>query len=161
MLSCNICEEAVLLAQFDGSAHSQSQVGGAGGALYRASHLGLELIDWESVALPQCKGNIVAETYAANICLQLFQKYRTGQLLPGGDNIERDTIQGDIKPILQHLQFTGRFRRQDLISAIDHFHLTRSLFAPKVRLIYRPREVNFVADYLAGQGGKHLLVEIN
>ena len=61
------------------------------------------------------------------------------------------------KPLLQHLQFTGRLRRSDLIATIDDFHHARSVIAPSCQLLYRPREVNFIADFLAGQGSKFLL----
>ena len=58
---------------------------------------------------------------------------------------------------MQHLQFTGRLRRADLISTIDDFHQAHSLIAPSSQLLYRPREANFIADYLAGQGSRYLL----
>ena len=68
-----------------------------------------------------------------------------------------DRIQGDIQPLLSHLRFQTRFRRPDLIAVIDRFHAKRSRLAPLSATEYRPREANFVADYLAGQGSAFLL----
>ena len=65
------------------------------------------------------------------------------------------TIQGDIKPLIHHLQFAGRFRRSDLVSVLDRFHKLKSRLAPAVP-DYRPREANFLADYLAGEASKSL-----
>ena len=68
-----------------------------------------------------------------------------------------DRIQGDIQPLLSHLRFQTRFRRPDLIEVINRFHAKRSRLAPLSATEYRPREVNFVADYLAGRGSAFLL----
>ena len=61
-----------------------------------------------------------------------------------------DRIQGDIKPLIQHLDFRGRFRRCDLVSLINKFHAKRSRIAPHAITEYRPREANAIADFLAG-----------
>ena len=67
---------------------------------------------------------------------------------------------GDIKPLVNHLQFHGRFfRRPDLTYIIDQFHQRRSRIAPLSTTEYRPREANFVADFLAGQGSAYLLLQ--
>ena len=68
-----------------------------------------------------------------------------------------DRIQGDIQPLLSHLRFQTRFRRPDLIEVINRFYAKRSRLAPSSATEYRPREVNFVADYLAGRGSAFLL----
>ena len=68
-----------------------------------------------------------------------------------------DRIQGDIQPLLSHLRFQTRFRRPDLIAVIDRFHAKRSRLAPSSATEYRPREANFVADYLAGRGSAFFL----
>ena len=143
--------------QFDGSAHSQVGVGGAGAALFLVSYRGLELVDWSAYALPQCADNVVAEAYGALAALQLYQLWTARCTNTGGEPHLLHAIQGDIKPLLQHLQFTGRLRRSDLISTIDDFHQARSLLAPSCQLLYRPREVNFIADFLAGQGSRFLI----
>ena len=41
-----------------------------------------------------------------------------------------DHIQGDIKPLINHLQFQSRFRRTDLTPVVDRFHRKRSRIAP-------------------------------
>ena len=156
LLSLCVEQPPVLFAQFDGSAHSQVGIGGAGAVLFLVSCRGLELVDWCSYALPQCADNVVAEAYGALAALQLYQAWTVGG--KHGDNIPQlHAIQGDIKPLLQHLQFTGRLRRPDLISAIDDFHQAHSLIAPSCQMLYRPREANFLADYLAGKGSRYLL----
>ena len=127
LLTIHAAQPPVMFAQFDGSAHSQIGVGGAGAALFLVSYRGLEQL-WTA----SCKSS-------------------------GGEPHLLHAIQGDIKPLLQHLQFTGRLRRSDLISTIDDFHQARSLIAPSCQLLYRPREVNFIADFLAGQGSRFLL----
>ena len=156
LLTLCTVQPPVLFAQFDGSAHSQVGIGGAGAVLFLVSCRGLELVDWCSYALPQCADNVVAEAYGALAALQLYQLW-TVRGANGDDVPQLHAIQGDIKPLLQHLQFTGRLRRSDLISAIDDFHQARSLIAPSCQLLYRPREANFLADYLAGQGSRYLL----
>ena len=71
--------------------------------------------------------------------------------------LQLDRIQGDIQPLLSHLRFQTRFRRPDLIGVINRFHARRSRLAPSSATEYRPREANFVADYLAGRGSAFLL----
>ena len=155
LLTLCTVQPPVLFAQFDGSAHSQVGIGGAGAVLFLVSCRGLELVDWCSYALPQCADNVVAEAYGALAALQLYQLW-TVRGANGDDVPQLHAIQGDIKPLLQHLQFTGRLRRSDLISTIDDFHQARSLIAPSCQLLYRPREANFLADYLAGQGSRYI-----
>ena len=157
VLSVEHTQSPIMLAQFDGSAHSQIGIGGAGAALFRVSFRGLELVDWCSYALPKCADNVEAEAQGALAALRLYQEWVALQRTEGELPHALHTVQGDIKPLLQHLQFTGRLRRSDLITTIDNFHQTRSLIAPACQMLYRPREANFIADYLAGQGSKFLL----
>ena len=142
---------------FDGSAHHDRQIGGAGAGLFEISSHGLQLLDWGCLALPSCKDNIVAEVMGADLALHLYERYvhlcHQHQVSPK----LLDGIQGDIKPLINHLQFQGRLRRLDLISILDRFHQKRSRIAPLSAAEYRPREANFVADYLAGQGSAYLL----
>ena len=146
-----------IFVQFDGSAHHDLHVGGAGAGLFEISSRGLQLLDWGCVALPTCKDNIIAEVMGADLALRLYERYvkacQEHQLSP----LLLDRIQGDIKPLISHLQFQGRFRRPDLTAVIDRFRQKRSRIAPLSTTEYRPREVNFVADYLAGQGSAYLL----
>ena len=134
-----------------------SAPGSPGNYLYEISAHGLQLLDWGSVALPQCKVNIVAEVMGADLALGLYERYvkycRSCSLRP----LLLDRIEGDIKPLINHLQFQSRFRRTDLTPVVDRFHRKRSRIAPLSSTEYRPREANFVADYLAGQGSSYLL----
>ena len=146
-----------IFVQFDGSAHHDHQIGGAGAGLFEISSHGLQLLDWGCLALPSCRDNIVAEVMGADLALRLYEGYVNLCYQHHVSPKLLDRIQGDIKPLINHLQFQGRFRRPDLISIIDRFHQKRSRIAPLSAAEYRPREANFVADYLAGQGSAYLL----
>ena len=147
-----------IFVQFDGSAHHDHQIGGAGAGLFEISSHGLQLLDWGCLALPSCKDNIVAEVMGADLALRLYERYINLCYHHHVSPKLLDRIQGDIKPLVNHLQFQGRFRRPDLTSIIDRFHQKRSRIAPLSAAEYRPREANFVADYLAGQGSAYLLL---
>ena len=147
-----------IFCQFDGSAHRAKTIGGAGAAMYVLSEQGLQLLDWELHCLfPRCPDNIVAEVLGADLSLLLYERYVDGCLSHNVVPLPLDRIQGDIQPLLSHLRFQTRFRRPDLIAVIDRFHAKRSRLAPLSATEYRPREANFVADYLAGQGSAFLL----
>ena len=118
---------------------------------------GLALLDWEAQVLPVCADNIVAETHGADLALSLYEKYRQLSQQQSITPLPLDRIQGDIKPLLQHLDFRGRFRRKDLINLILQFHTRRSRIAPNSVTEYRPREANTLADYFAGQASAWLL----
>ena len=148
-----------IFVQFDGSAHHDFQVGGAGAGLFEISSHGLQLLDWGCLALPSCKDNIVAEVMGADLALRLYERYVNTCYHHQMSPLLLDRIQGDIKPLISHLQFQGRFRRSDLTSIIHRFHQKRSRIAPLSAAEYRPREANFVADYLAGQGSAYLLLQ--
>ena len=115
----------------------------------------------EAQALPVCADNIVAETHGADLALSLYEKYRQLSQQQSITPLPLDRIQGDIKPLLQHLDFRGRFRRQDLINLIHRFHTKRSRIAPNSITEYRPREANTLADYFAGQASAWLLQKGN
>ena len=146
-----------IFVQFDGSAYHDLHIGGAGAGLFEISARGLQLLDWGCLALPVCKDNIVAEVMGADLALRLYDRYVHICHQNGASPLELDKIQGDIKPLVNHLQFHGRFRRPDLTYIIDQFHQRRSRIAPLSTTEYRPRKANFVADFLAGQGSAYLL----
>ena len=159
-LSANISEGDLLVpsdfgspkifCQLDGSAHRARAIGGAGAALYTISMHGLQLIDWICVSIAKCK-------VGADLTLTLYERYVAFCMQHGVNPLPLDRIQGDILPLLSHLRFQTRLRRQDLIPVINRFHARRSRLAPHSATEYRPREANFVADYLAGQGSAALL----
>ena len=160
LVPSNACEPRIMV-QFDGSAHRTRGVGGAGAALLQVECSGLALLDWEAQALPVCADNIVAETHGAELALSLYEKYRQLSQQQSITPLPLDRIQGDIKPLLQHLDFRGRFRRKDLINLIHQFHAKRSRIAPNSITEYRPREANTLADYFAGQASAWLLQKGN
>lgn len=149
MVPVNTCSPRILV-QFDGSAHRTKRVGGAGAALLQVESTGMSLLDWGAQALPNCADNIVAETYGAGLAISLYEKYRDLCQQQSLTPLPLDRIQGDInKPLLQHLDFRGRFRRSDLVTLINQFHAKRSRIAPHSVTEYRPREANTLADYFA------------
>ena len=156
LVPSNACEPRIMV-QFDGSAHRTRGVGGAGAALLQVECSGLALLDWGAQALPVCADNIVAETHGADLALSLYERYRQLSQQQSITPLPLDRIQGDIKPLLQHLDFRGRFRRKDLINLIHQFHTKRSRIAPNSITEYRPREANALADYFAGQASAWLL----
>ena len=146
-----------IFCQFDGSAHRAKTIGGAGAAMYVLTEQGLQLLDWSCLSIPRCPDNIVAEVLGADLSLLLYERYVDGCLSQNVVPLPLDRIQGDIQPLLSHLRFQTRFRRPDLLAVINRFHAKRSRLAPLSATEYRPREANFVADYLAGQGSAFLL----
>ena len=146
-----------LMAQFDGSAHRSRHIGGAGAALFQVDSTGMTLLDWGSQALPKCIDNIIAEGKGACLAITLYERYvehcLQHKILP----FPLDTIQGDIKSLLQHLDFRSRFRRLDMVGIVDQFHRKRSRLAPHSITEYRPREANVIADHLAGEGSSYLM----
>ena len=146
-----------IFCQFDGSAHRAKTIGGAGAAMYVLSEQGLQLLDWSCLCIPKSPDNIVAEVLGADLSLRLYERYVHGCLSQNIVPLPLDRIQGDIQPLLSHLRFQTRFRRPDLIAVINRFHAKRSRLAPLSATEHRPREVNFVADYLAGRGSAFLL----
>ena len=117
---------------------------------------GLALIDWRAQALPTCADNIVAETHGAELAISLYEKYRQLCQQQSFTPLPLDRIQGDIKPLLQNLDFRGR--RNDLINLVHQFQAKRSRIAPDSITEYRPREANALADYFAGQASAWLLL---
>ena len=122
---------------------------------------GLLYSKWRALVCPSWTGGRVLSqtvlTYGADLAISLYEKYRRlcqqQDLLP----LPLDRIQGDIKPLLQHLDFRGRFRRRDLVALINQVHAKRSRIAPSAVTEYRPREANALADYFAGQASSFLL----
>ena len=97
-----------IFVQFDGSAHHNLQIGGAGAGLFEISSQGLQLLDWGCLALSACKDNIVAEVMGADLGLRLYDRYVHACHQHCVPPLELDKIQGDIKPLVNHLQFQGR-----------------------------------------------------
>ena len=148
--------EPKLFVQFDGSSHRLQKVGGAGAALLQVSSRGITLLKWASLAIPKCVDNIIAEGRGACLGISLYESYVSLCLQCKITPYPLDKVQGDIKPLLQHLDFRSRFRRKDIVQLADLFHRRRSRVAPKAITEYRPREANAIADFLAGKASHHL-----
>ena len=89
------------IVQFD--PHRTEQIGGAGAALLRVGPRGSKLIKWGAVALSECKDNIVAEAYEAELARQLYADYVRDCRLWQQGPLTLDTIQGDIKPLIYNI----------------------------------------------------------
>ena len=139
-----------LLVQFDGSCHADQGTGGAGAALLEMQKEGLTLLKWRAVALPRCPDNIYAEAMSADVATDLLCE----ELKLRNYEVEQMYMQGDILPIVKHLAFAGRFRRIDLQPIIQRIRRKQSRYFDLGKWLYRPREANILADYLAGVASK-------
>ena len=139
-----------LLVQFDGSCHAEHGTGGAGAALLEMQKEGLTLLKWRAVALPHCPDNIYAEAMSADVATDLLCQ----ELKLRNYEVEQMYLQGDILPIVKHLAFAGRFRRIDLQPVIQRIRKKQSRYFELGKWLYRPREANIIADYLAGVASK-------
>lgn len=70
-------------------------------------------------------------------------------------NSKQAYLQGDILPIVKHLAFAGRFRRIDLQPIVHQIRRKQSRIFDFGIWIYRPREANVIADYLAGLASQY------
>ena len=156
ILAANTNTANTTIVQFDGSAHCTEGIGGAGAALLQVGPRGFHLLRWGSLSLHPCKDNIVAEAYGAELAMILYSEYVRDCWKERLAPLSLSTIQGDIKPLIHHLQFAGRFRRSDLGAVVDRFHRLKSRLAPMAQPEYRPREANFLADYLAVEASRSL-----
>ena len=156
ILCANTDTAETTIVQFDGSAHREAGIGGAGAALLQVGPRGYYLLKWGALSLYPCKDNIVAEAYGAELAITLYSEYVKNCRKEQTPFLPLGTIQGDIKPLIHHLQFAGRFRRSDLVEVIDRFHKLKSRVAPAAQLEYRPREANFLADFLAEEASGSL-----
>ena len=95
-------------------------------------------MDWGSIALPPCKDTLLPKSWVLT-WPYAFTKGMSNIAKPIITPPLLDRIQGDIKPLIGHLQFQSRFRRPDLTSVIDRFHQRRSRIAP-LTTECRPRE---------------------
>ena len=93
----------------------------------------------------------MAEVLGADLALCLYEKY---QMLCQSVNqpcLPLGHIQGDIKPLLNHLRFESRFREATWFPLLIEFIGNGAELHWDLPTEYRPREATFVADYLAGQ----------
>ena len=96
--------------------------------------------------MPSCPDNIFAEAVSANLATDLLCE----EMVHRSYAVDQAYLQGDILPIIKHLAFAGRFRRIDLQPIIQQIRRKQSRFFDNGKWVYRPREANILADYLAG-----------
>ena len=122
-----------ILGQFDGGCHSNLAIGGAGYCIYLTYPEAIKLIKWNSISLPVCSDNIVAEVAACrflvqdivDLCRQQLQHMRL---------MERSVyIQGDILPVIKNLSFAGRLRREDLLPDLGYILSLSSRWLPFIK----------------------------
>ena len=150
-------EYPYILGQFDGGCHSSLAIGGAGYCIYLVYPDAVKLIKWNSIALPDCSDNVVAEVSACrflvheivSLCREQLQALRL---------MEKPVfIQGDILPVIKYLSFASRLRRNDLLEDLEYILSLSSRWLPLAKWRALPREANELADDLAGQATTFLL----
>ena len=139
----------VLLAQFDGSAHRQQVVGGAGAVLLYLTAAQTQVLRWTSIALAPCRDNVEAEIRACLEAIQLVKAVQTQRLADGLPALPI-IIQGDILPVLNFLNNRSRMRTVELSPALHQCKQGLAALGDQVTLTYLPRECNKLADYFAG-----------
>ena len=70
-----------ILGQFDGGCHSSLAIGGAGYCVYLVYPDAVKLIRWNSIALPNCSDNVVAEVSSCRFLVQEIVSLCRGQLV--------------------------------------------------------------------------------
>ena len=96
ILTANTNTANTAIVQFDGSAHCEDRIGGAGAALLQVGPRGLRLIRWGSLSLYPCKDNIVAEAYGAELATTIYSEYVRDCRREKDTPLSLSTIQGDI-----------------------------------------------------------------
>ena len=136
----------LLLIQFDGSCHSHIKAGGAGVAALQITANDTYLTHWSSVAIPDCADNILAEAHACKeallLAVDLHNQYPFA--------FRKIIIQGDILPLINHMNHKGRIRRIEIAQIMEECQLLASQLSTIIHFEYLPRECNCLADYFAG-----------
>ena len=136
------------LVQFDGSAHKNTQTGGAGVGLLHVTPSSTSLVQWLSIPLLSCPDNVIAEAHACRVNLA-FEYYVS--CMAKGIPIDSVVIQGDILPIINYLQYKGRIKKPAVVAILEQCQQLLAQAPCLFRLVYLPRECNRLADYFAGQ----------
>ena len=145
------------LLQFDGSCRREEGVGGAGYCIFRVRPGELIYVEGGSVALGCCADNVEAEAEAVAAgftrLLDIIDE-TLGAAMAWNTPI---FVQGDIQPIIRVLAHHGRLRRLDVLQILEPVRFGSAHRCRKVKWIFLPREVNIVADHLAGTATKFAL----
>ena len=138
------------LVQFDGSAHKNTQTGGAGVGLLHVTPSSTSLVQWLSIPLLSCPDNVIAEAHARRAAINLAFEYYVS-CMAKGIPIDSVVIQGDILPIINYLQYKGRIKKPAVVAILEQCQQLLAQAPCLFRLVYLPRECNRLADYFAGQ----------
>ena len=138
------------LVQFDGSAHKNTQTGGAGVSLLHVTPSSTSLVQWLSIPLLSCPDNVIAEAHACRAAINLAFEYYVS-CMAKGIPIDSVVIQGDILPIINYLQYKGRIKKPAVVAILEQCQQLLAQAPCLFRLVYLPRECNRLADYFAGQ----------
>ena len=138
------------LVQFDGSAHKNTQTGGAGVGLLHVTPSSTSLVQWLSIPLLSCPDNVIAEAHACRAAINLAFEYYVS-CMAKGIPIDSVVIQGDILPIINYLQYKGRIKKPAVVAILEQCQQLLAQAPCLFRLVYLPRECNRLADYFAGQ----------
>ena len=138
------------LVQFDGSAHKNTQTGGAGVSLLHVTPSSTSLVQWLSTPLLSCPDNVIAEAHACRAAINLAFEYYVS-CMAKGIPIDSVVIQGHILPIINYLQYKGRIKKPAVVAILEQCQQLLAQAPCLFRLVYLPRECNRLADYFAGQ----------
>ena len=148
---------AGFLLQFDGSCRREERIGGAGYCIFRIKPGELIFVEGGSIALGTCVDNVEAEAEAVG---SGFSRLLDIIEASTGSASAWDTpiyVQGDIQPIIRMLAHHGRLRQLDILRILEPVRYGAAHRCRRVKWIFLPREVNIVADYLAGVATKFAL----
>ena len=138
------------LVQFDGSAHKNTQTGGAGVSLLHVTPSSTSLVQWLSTPLLSCPDNVIAEAHACRAAINLAFEYYVS-CMAKGIPIDSVVIEGDILPIINYLQYKRRIKKPAVVAILEQCQQLLAQAPCLFRLVYLPRECNRLADYFAGQ----------
>ena len=138
------------LAQFDGSCHKETQVGGAGVVVWAPQSLPAP-IEVHAIPIAACTDSFQAELVAAHEAVGATISQCEKQGNPSA------IIQGDCLCMIR--RFTGAYRvgRPDLAHLLQDVWSRIASTHVQVRWSYIPRAGNRVADFLAGAASDFLL----
>ena len=143
----------LLIIQFDGSCHSLIKAGGGGVAALQITAEDTSLTHWSSVAIPDSADNILAEAHACKeallLAIDLYSQHPFA--------FRKIIIQGDILPLINHMNHKGRIRRIEIAQIMEECQLLASQLSTIIQFEYLPRECNCLADYFAGFASAYLL----
>ena len=123
------------LVQFDGSAHKNTQTGGAGVGLLHVTPSSTSLVQWLSIPLLSCPDNVIAEAHACRAAINLAFEYYVS-CMAKGIPIDSVVIQGDILPIINYLQYKGRIKKPAVVAILEQCQQLLAQAPCLFRLVY-------------------------